>query len=61
MQGFAPMTKHDTHVSPARSNTAQPRPGVFWIQRSLVRVLASDRLHIGGAAYFLWAYPPNGG
>ncbi len=30
-------------------------------ERGLVRVLAPDRLHIGGAAYFVWAYPPNGG
>jgi len=31
----------------------------FSQERCAVRVQAPDLLHIGGAAYFVWAYPPN--
>jgi len=31
----------------------------FSQERCAVRVQAPGLLHIGGAAYFVWAYPPN--
>ena len=31
----------------------------FAQERCTVRVQALGLLHIGGAAYFVWAYPPN--